>query len=535
MRPFSSSPATPQNNPSDNSSTANNNDATTRPPLPLRTTLPSRSPLTSASPLSLLSAARPFLSPSSGFLSSAESSLAGLSLSHEEARLARLANRGRTGAAPPAASAVSSSSSANVAPLPPNIAQSLAHSDRVLEESYSRLSLSPPSPTPSLMPGASSSIFARPAHQRRLWSRQADDDEDEEEVGGGRSTVGMRSVAVPAAAGSAAGGGNGGSGNGRQVSERQRQQMQYTESISPSPLEEPHEDTDERAASAMPAGAVASPVDSNPLSAAILYVYSLVTTSPADVAGLRPRDFILSIDKYSKRGWQPDMIEVTQPTMHCLTASDASHSVLRTFAHIVFSPCRFTVPQDVSKMILRWPDEVHRTQHTTLLMGQQMGESLNILCSAALCCHREVTRSCGLWCYVASRSRRQPTDATSPGRERRRTATATETETTAGAQPTQQQQQQHAPAAPPAAMVTARTASLHCSAWSCGRASAAGTLTSRNCSRAQSEAACSALYCAATRTRSPSAARRQSRRIPFRHPTCRASSTTRRCNVVAVL
>ena len=88
--------------------------------------------------------------------------------------------------------------------------------------------------------------------------------------------------------------------------------MQYTESLSPWPLEEPHEETSERVAStaASAAGGSNTAPDNNPLSAAILYVYSLVTTSPADVAGLRPRDFIIAIDSFTKRGWQPDMIEV---------------------------------------------------------------------------------------------------------------------------------------------------------------------------------------------------------------------------------
>ena len=309
MRPFSSPAGTPQPNPSAASPTED--DAAARPPPPHAPTLPSRRLPTLPSSLSLsLSATRPLMAASTSFLSSVSSSLAGLSLSHEEARLARLANRRRDR---PASSL--SVGGSHTAALPASSAQSLAHSDRLLEESYSRLSLSPPSPTPSLMSGASS-VFARSAHQRRLWPPQADDDEEEEAVS--RASRPVRVPSVPSAAAhpqEGNGSGNGGNGgNGRQVSERQRQHMQYTESLSPSPLEEPHDEPDKRAASTAPVGAVSSAADGNPLSAAILYVYSLVTTSPADVAGLRPRDFILSIGSFSKQGWQPDMIEVSPST-----------------------------------------------------------------------------------------------------------------------------------------------------------------------------------------------------------------------------
>ena len=244
-------------------------------------------------------------------------SLAGLSWSHEEARQARLANRSRERlSSPPLSISSGSSSSGYRAPLPTSYEQSLAQSERLLEDSYSRLSLSPPSPTPSLLNGASS-LFARPAHQRRLWPLQHEQDDDDERDERDSSLL-VRSVPVASAAAGRLHDGTSGGGNGRPVSDRQRQQMQYTESLSPSPLEEPHEKRDEQLASATPSSDGSS-ADTNPLSAAILYVYSLVTTSPADVAGLRPRDFILAIDTFNKRGWQPDMIQVINipPATQC--------------------------------------------------------------------------------------------------------------------------------------------------------------------------------------------------------------------------
>ena len=207
-------------------------------------------------------------------------------------------------------------------PLPSSSAQSLAQSESVLQESFSRLSLSPPSPTPSLMGGASS-LFARPAHQRRLWPPQ-ERDEDDVDVHDG--LVGRGVSALPSA--SVSGGGNG-SGNGRQVSDRQRQQMQYTENLSPSPLEEPHEEATQQLPAA-DATNISAAVDSNPLSAAFLYVYSLVTTSPADVAGLRPRDFIIAIDAFTKRGWEPNMIEVSTATRTTLVSALSSAAVSLT-------------------------------------------------------------------------------------------------------------------------------------------------------------------------------------------------------------
>ena len=160
-----------------------------------------------------------------------------------------------------------------------------------------------------------STFFARPAHQRRLWplhSQLERDDEDEEVAS---SQLAVRELNEAPTTIRLSEGGSGSGNNGRQVSDRQRQQMLYTESLSPSPLEEPHEETDARfssLASSSSVGSSSNSADGNPLSAAILYVYSLVTTSPADVAGLRPRDFIIAIDSFTKRGWQPDMIEVTR-------------------------------------------------------------------------------------------------------------------------------------------------------------------------------------------------------------------------------
>ena len=301
MQPFQ--PSTSQPTLRADSITADDDGGATSPPLrPLASrrlpAAPSRSSL-SSSPALLLTPLP---------------SLAGLSWSHEEARLARMANkrRGRL-TSPPLSRSNSGGDQSHSLPLPASSAQSLARSERLLEDSYSRLSFSPPSPTPSLMDGGSA-LFARPAHQRRLWpphSQQQRDDEDDDVVGGGSAD---RAAPVASAASRSSDAGSGGSGiGGRPVSDRQRQQMQYTESLSPSPLEEPHEETDNHLASAQPSGGDSSagvPTDSNPLSAAILYVYSLVTTSPADVAGLRPRDFIIAIDRFNKQGWQPDMIEV---------------------------------------------------------------------------------------------------------------------------------------------------------------------------------------------------------------------------------
>ena len=61
----------------------------------------------------------------------------------------------------------------------------------------------------------------------------------------------------------------------------------------------------------------ASAPSTNPLSSAILYVHSLVSTSPAEVAGLRVRDFIIEIDGYSKSGWEVNHIErVAHTVLH---------------------------------------------------------------------------------------------------------------------------------------------------------------------------------------------------------------------------
>ena len=158
------------------------------------------------------------------------------------------------------------------------------------------------------------------------------------------------------------------------LSERQRQQMAHTLSLSPTPLELPEEDdggdevklpamastrgllglthsslipcrrarADLSCCASLPLSAVgthsshmstlhsaasshassslfsstlfprvpSTPPSANPLSAAILYVHSLVSTSPADVAGLQVRDFVLEIGPYSKdSGWEVNMIE----------------------------------------------------------------------------------------------------------------------------------------------------------------------------------------------------------------------------------
>ena len=57
-------------------------------------------------------------------------------------------------------------------------------------------------------------------------------------------------------------------------------------------------------------GFAGSPLLPHPLSSAILYVHSLVSTSSADAAGLRVRDLIVEIGPYSReKGWCVNMIE----------------------------------------------------------------------------------------------------------------------------------------------------------------------------------------------------------------------------------
>ena len=348
---------------------------------------------TSSSHLFALSAAaalQPELDPvfPSVSLSSAAHSLSGLSLEQEEARQARLAGRRA------AAAAMEERRQQD---------DEEAKRQRAGLPSLSSLPLSPPSPTPSLRSSSAFLPFAaggqrgqlRPSASRQLSALSAS-----------RFSSSRVSSPQPVPASRHAGEGRGALCGGRVFSARQRQQMAFTERLSPTPMEEPEEEeelkggrrdgqagrgssahsltaaTDRQHWTATPhtprhlmldcavfpsaAGTVlaaapsraAQPLSSarrllssrpsavvcptsalspspsppllpagsptsssNPLLSAILYVHTLISTSPADAAGLRVRDFIVEIAHFSKAaGWTPNMLRDVAAAIHAWPA-----------------------------------------------------------------------------------------------------------------------------------------------------------------------------------------------------------------------
>ena len=336
--------------------------------------------------LSAAAALQPELDPvfPSVSLSSAAHSLSRLSLEQEEARQARLAGRRAAAAA---------------------MEERLQQDDEEAERqraglpSLSSLPLSPPSPTPSLRSSSAFLPFAaggqrsqlRPSASRQLSALSAS-----------RFSSSRVSSPQPVPASRHAGEGRGALCGGRVFSARQRQQMAFTERLSPTPMEEPEEEEEvkggrrdgqagrgsgahslttatdssagqrrlrllltlmrgcaifpsaagtvlaaapSRAAQPLssarrllssrpsavvcptsalspspsppllPAGSPTS--SSNPLLSAILYVHTLISTSPADAAGLRVRDFIVEIAHFSKAaGWTANMLGDVAVAIH---------------------------------------------------------------------------------------------------------------------------------------------------------------------------------------------------------------------------